>query len=326
MKGLASCICAHDDFYFLASSIASVVEAGPVICYVSRLAWNGSVGDWEKTAEVAKHAGAEVVLGDWPDESVHRQAALAEMRMRSFKYCLIPDGDEIVEPELLANLQRTAKSGLAERVYVHMDTQQYDADSRPTTFLMGLGTRELCQYDALGRLTTLIQQKSDGTPLLSVVDTYDPGGRKTVSTRDGVPATYSYDKASRLLGQDKAGQVATFSYDNTDNVLVKWHQGSPPLTQTFDPANRIVTSAFAAATTNYTYNGVGNLTLEDTAGVQTGYVYDGENRLIKLTNPDGSVVTHTYQGDGLRRSKQDPGQKPTTFVWDGSDYLQERNI
>jgi YD repeat-containing protein len=130
-------------------------------------------------------------------------------------------------------------------------TQQYDSDSRPTTLLMGLGTRELCQYDPVGRLTTLIQQKSDGTPILTVVDTYDAGGRKTVSTRDGVPATYSYDKASRLLGQDKAGQVATFSYDNTDNVLVKWHQGQAPISMSYDAANRRVTSFQGAATTGW---------------------------------------------------------------------------
>ncbi len=108
---------------------------------------------------------------------------------------------------------------------------------------------------------------------------------------------------------------------------MKWHQGNPPLTQTFDVANRIVTSGYAAAAINYTYNAVGNLTLEDTSGVQTGYgcIYDGENRLTKLTNPDGSVVTSTYQGDGLRRSKQEQGQNPTTFIWDGSDYLGEVN-
>ncbi len=122
MKGLPSCICAHDDYYYLTNAIASVREAGPVICYVSRLAWNGTAGDWEKTAQVAQSVGAEVVLGDWPDESVHRQAALADMRSRGFQFCLIPDGDEVLEPELVANLLRLAKAGVAERVYAQMDT------------------------------------------------------------------------------------------------------------------------------------------------------------------------------------------------------------
>ena len=62
-----------------------------------------------------------------------------------------------------------------------------------------------------------------------------------------------------------------------------------------------------AAKTVYTYNAVGNLTLEVQGSAQTGYVYDGENRLLKLTNPDGTVISNTYSGDGLRRTTQQPG-------------------
>ncbi len=51
---------------------------------------------------------------------------------------------------------------------------------------------------------------------------------------------------------------------------------------------------------------------------------DGENRMTRLTSPDGTVITSTYGGGGLRRTKQEPGQGVTTFVWDGSDYLGER--
>ena len=77
-----------------------------------------------------------------------------------------------------------------------------------------------------------------------------------------------------------------------------------------------------AASTAYTYNAAGNQTLENLAGVQTGYVYDGENRLTKITNSDGSLVTNTYQGDdGLRRTTQQPGANASTMIWDGQDYL-----
>jgi len=76
-----------------------------------------------------------------------------------------------------------------------------------------------------------------------------------------------------------------------------------------------------AATTNYTYNAVGNLALEAQGVMQTGYIYDGENRLTKLTNPDGTVLTNTYGGDGLRRTSQQPGGAVSTMIWDGSNYL-----
>ena len=73
--------------------------------------------------------------------------------------------------------------------------------------------------------------------------------------------------------------------------------------------------------TTYLYNPVGNMTLEAQVAVQTGYAYDGENRLTKLTNPDGTVITNTYAGDGLRRTTQQPGAAVSTMVWDGSSYL-----
>jgi YD repeat-containing protein len=55
----------------------------------------------------------------------------------------------------------------------------------------------------------------------------------------------------------------------------------------------------------------------------TGFVYDGENRLLKATSPAFAVTTYAYGGDGLRGSYQKPGQPAKTMVWDGSDYLGE---
>lgn len=64
--------------------------------------------------------------------------------------------------------------------------------------------------------------------------------------------------------------------------------------------------------------------LESLLRTPTTYLYDGENRMTKMTNPDGTVMTSTYQGEGLRRTRQFFGEpRPTTFVWDGSDYLGE---
>ncbi len=52
----------------------------------------------------------------------HRQFACATLRERGCTHALIPDGDEIIEPELLHALTQIAASELAERVYVQWDT------------------------------------------------------------------------------------------------------------------------------------------------------------------------------------------------------------
>jgi hypothetical protein len=117
-----SCICVHDDHFFLKNAVRAAAPAGLVTCFVSREPWSGQPGDWKMTVEVAEEAGAKVILGDWPDESQHRRSALEAMRKKGYRYCLIPDGDEVIEPELLTHLAKIAKAELADRLHVHMDT------------------------------------------------------------------------------------------------------------------------------------------------------------------------------------------------------------
>lgn len=51
------------------------------------------------------------------------------------------------------------------------------------------------------------------------------------------------------------------------------------------------------------------------------FTYDKENRMT-IQNSDDDLTTNTYDGDGLRRSTILVDAKdPTTFVWDGTDYL-----
>jgi len=119
---LGTSIVCHDDHYFLPQVIESAKPAGPVVVFISRLAWNGTEGDWQTCASIASAAGAEVVLGTYPNESLHRRTALKEMAKRGFTHSLLLDADEILEPKLLDKLVRIASSEIAEQVCVHMDT------------------------------------------------------------------------------------------------------------------------------------------------------------------------------------------------------------
>lgn len=119
---LAVCFCLHDDHWYLSQAAQSVASFGKCFAFVSRLAWNGSIGDWQTAVRVAKDAGLEVVLGDWADEQCHRQDALKHLKELGFKFTLVPDGDEIYEPSLIEALRGIAKADLADQVHVHMDT------------------------------------------------------------------------------------------------------------------------------------------------------------------------------------------------------------
>ena len=103
---IAVCYMVHDDTYYLAQSIASFQEAGDTFVFVSQTPWHDQPGDWEATAELARHTGATVVYGEWRSEVEHRQAVLQHLRDNGFTHSFLPDGDEIIEPTLLLALQK----------------------------------------------------------------------------------------------------------------------------------------------------------------------------------------------------------------------------
>jgi glycosyltransferase involved in cell wall biosynthesis len=123
-----SCYCLHDDHWYLNLSLQSLNNSGPILAFISKTAWDGSSGEWERCAEKAAAAGAEVILGDWPNEELHRQTALQVMRERGYSFVLTPDGDEVIEPFLLDALLRIAKEDLADRVLCSFDTYWKSAE------------------------------------------------------------------------------------------------------------------------------------------------------------------------------------------------------
>jgi len=94
---------------------------------------------------------------------------------------------------------------------------------------------------------------------------------------------------------------------------------------TYDRANRLLNSTSGNIITSFSFDNV-FMGVEHTINSLTNYSYDGENRLVGVVYPDNTRSTYTYQGyNRLRRSAWEPGQSLTTFVWNGSDYLQERS-
>jgi YD repeat-containing protein len=92
----------------------------------------------------------------------------------------------------------------------------------------------------------------------------------------------------------------------------------------FDAANRLTVIEQGAGRTTVLFDNAGNQTEENLGGSRATYVWDQENRLVRVLNPDGTRSTYSYAGDGLRRTAQEAAASVTTFVWDGDDYLQER--
>ncbi len=119
---LPVCIHVHDDYWFLEHVIERFSTCGPIHVVISKVAWDGSVGNWERSVEVAKACGADAIVGEWSSEHDHRVAALDFMRRQNYGPILIPDSDEIPDDNLLQSLQRIAETRVAERVRVTLET------------------------------------------------------------------------------------------------------------------------------------------------------------------------------------------------------------
>lgn len=80
-----------------------------------------------------------------------------------------------------------------------------------------------------------------------------------------------------------------------------------------------------SAVTTYNYGGSGYLRSETTDSGVTTYVYNQSVQMTGVRYAGGTRSTYTYRADGKRRSAQEPGAVVTTFIWDGEDYLMEKN-
>jgi GT2 family glycosyltransferase/tetratricopeptide (TPR) repeat protein len=190
----------HDDNTYLGEAIGSLTGKVPIIAFVSRVPWNGEVGDWERTAEIAEGAGAEVHLGDWSSENEHRRAAIAESRARGYDYMLIPDGDEIVEDRLLETLLRVADEELGDRVYVEWDTYWKSPEYviRPRE-----GFRPCLMINLKRARQTHLRDHEGGCPLF-------------LDSEHGIVHHLSY------VGPDERIQRKTSTWSHRDEVVPGW--------------------------------------------------------------------------------------------------------
>jgi GT2 family glycosyltransferase/Tfp pilus assembly protein PilF len=126
LSKLAVAVCVHDDVEHLGAALSSFKSIEGRFVFVSKIPWHGEAGDWKSASAIAAAQDFEVVQGDWESEHEHRAFAYSYLIEKGFTHALIPDGDEIIEPELLETLKSITKNDFADRVYVEWDTYWKD--------------------------------------------------------------------------------------------------------------------------------------------------------------------------------------------------------
>jgi RHS repeat-associated protein len=160
------------------------------------------------------------------------------------------------------------------------------------------------------------------------------GSRTVITEADGTVRAYTYDGLYRLTRDkvtvnDLLQYDKTFGYDPVGNRLSQTTAGAgAPGTPTapgsisygYDARDRLLTENATA----YGYDDNGSLVSKS---AEATYTWDFENRLVKVTKTDGTVVEHVYDADGNRvQTKTTPsgGSTATTsFLVDTSGPLSQ---
>ncbi len=177
-------------------------------------------------------------------------------------------------------------------------TFQYDAGSRRTRLTHPSGLNTTYTHDKANRVTKLETKTSGGALVESFNYPYDDvGNRLSIIEESGNTTTYAYDNVYRLKSESyTGGLVINYSYDGVGNRLTEVRNAATT-SYTYDADNRLM----ARGTTTYGYDDNGN-TISKTVQGQgtTSYGYDFENRLTKVTLPNGTVEEFNHSVRGKR--------------------------
>ncbi|MCW1908149.1 MAG: hypothetical protein KIH63_002280, partial [Candidatus Saccharibacteria bacterium] len=207
---------------------------------------------------------------------------------------------------------------------------QYDGLGQMTRRINGNGVTTRRDFDALGRLTGVVENEKAGvvadsqtnvttlyrydavSNLVKIIDArnketsfvYDLLNRQTKETNSlGNSWEYGFDAIGNMVTRkDARGNVTQFAY-TANNLLAKKSY----------PNNTSVTFA---------YDATGNQTSMTDALGTTKNEFDLLNRITSSTNHAGQKVSYTYDKAGNRTSITYPNAKIQKFEFDNTNYVK----
>jgi RHS repeat-associated protein len=158
-----------------------------------------------------------------------------------------------------------------------------------------------------------MHQRMDFNAVNNIIQIIDSAGTQS----------FTYDSVDRLTSATHTGQAnESYTYDAVGNRTASHLSSS----YTYQPFNRLTSTSAAT----FSYDNNGNLTSK-TEGLQTTqFVWDFENRLLRVSSLGSQDVWYKYDALG-RRIERDKGvaspiplaTETTRFVYDGADVVRD---
>jgi RHS repeat-associated protein len=179
------------------------------------------------------------------------------------------------------------------------------------------GSAQTLVYDEFGRLTGVIWRDPAGNTLFERECLLSPTGMVTVERRESGTVAYEYNAVNFLAEVDVGGDdgVTAYSYDSRGNRLTGpgWIGDA-----TYDRESRLLTAGIL----EFQCDESGNCSRR-TDGVHTvDYVYDPDNRLVRIDEDGETIAEYGYDPFGLRIWKEVAGVR-TYYLYCDEGLLAE---
>ena len=181
----------------------------------------------------------------------------------------------------------------------------YDLAGRSVVATDAAGVATVTEYDALGNAIASYRRSADGSIIDRATHAYDLASRVATDTYmlDAVvdrTVHHTYDASGREVASDDSrvstadGDRAVTYYDARGTTVAAWGEGAALGNPT--------------AATRSAYNVYGQLTYEWASGETTAtmYAYYPNGLTQKVTAPDGSWTSYTYDDGGLKLTETVP--------------------
>lgn len=204
----------------------------------------------------------------------------------------------------------------------------YDASGRLLQMTDPNDLETAFTYDDRGRLLTVTQTPTTGSPRVTIFTYDDAGQLVTAQMPDGLELTYTYTAAHYLESvTDHLGNSIEYDYDAMGNLKDEdtYDPGSTlarALDYVYDLNNRLDTVSHGGFVTDLDFDDVGNLTDEvDPELATTQHTYDALNRLEQTLDALNGYTDYSYDAHDNLLSVTAPNGATTAYEYDDLDNL-----
>ncbi|HEV7610186.1 MAG TPA: hypothetical protein VGO61_22835 [Steroidobacteraceae bacterium] len=176
----------------------------------------------------------------------------------------------------------------------------YDRLGREVTTTDAFGNAGTTSYDAFSRVLTMRDRLGNQTTYA-----YDDAARSmSMTTPEGIVVVTTHNRHGQTLRITAAGKTTQYSYDLNGALLESFDNLGSLGETSYDRAGRQITTTTAlGTTTTFGYDAADRVLTRqvdsplDGQSLVSQYVYDGQGRITRVTEPGGRVTATTYDRD-----------------------------